>query len=160
MPSSTASVSASGGRLSSEHRMGPVSRLTYLQADNQLKTFAKVTGGQSLVPPLAGRPSRHPATGPGLSSGTSTAWATFRPMPSGTENSARSRWRSLTRTGIASRKSRREPVPATTPSRVDLKKNRNLTVYRQGAGLLQYAGWRGTPPVPARNLLSQDPSLH
>ena len=38
------------GRLSSEHRMGPVSRLTYLQADNQLKTFAKVTGGKAWFP--------------------------------------------------------------------------------------------------------------
>ena len=38
------------GRLSSEHRMGPVNRLTYLQADNQLKTFAKVTGGKAWFP--------------------------------------------------------------------------------------------------------------
>ena len=38
------------GRLSSEHRMGPVDRLTYLQADNQLKTFAKVTGGKAWFP--------------------------------------------------------------------------------------------------------------
>ena len=38
------------GRLSSEHRMGPGDRLTYLQADNQLKTFAKVTGGKAWFP--------------------------------------------------------------------------------------------------------------
>ena len=38
------------GRISSEPYMGPGSRLTYLQADNQLKTFAKVTGGKAWFP--------------------------------------------------------------------------------------------------------------
>ena len=38
------------GRLNQEHRMGPGERLTYLQADNQLKTFAKVTGGKAWFP--------------------------------------------------------------------------------------------------------------
>lgn len=38
------------GRLNSEPYMGPSTRLTYLQADNQLKTFAKVTGGKAWFP--------------------------------------------------------------------------------------------------------------
>ncbi len=38
------------GRMSSEPYMGASQRLTYLQADNQLKTFAKVTGGKAWFP--------------------------------------------------------------------------------------------------------------
>jgi VWFA-related protein len=38
------------GRLRNEPYMSNVSRLDYLQADNQLKTFAKVTGGKAWFP--------------------------------------------------------------------------------------------------------------
>ncbi len=38
------------GRMNQEPYMGAISRLTYLQADNQLKTFAKVTGGKAWFP--------------------------------------------------------------------------------------------------------------
>lgn len=38
------------GRLNNEPYMGATTRLTYLQADNQLKTFAKVTGGKAWFP--------------------------------------------------------------------------------------------------------------
>jgi Ca-activated chloride channel homolog len=34
--------------------MGPIARLDYLQADNQMKTFAKETGGQSFFPRFEG----------------------------------------------------------------------------------------------------------
>jgi Ca-activated chloride channel homolog len=37
-------------RIMSESRMGAVARLDYLQADNQLKTFSKETGGQAYFP--------------------------------------------------------------------------------------------------------------
>src|SRR5580698_2940572 len=37
-------------RIMSESRMGPMTEMTYLQADNQMKTFAKETGGQSFFP--------------------------------------------------------------------------------------------------------------
>lgn len=35
-------------------RMGPMSRMNYLQADNQMRTFAKMTGGQSYFPLFQG----------------------------------------------------------------------------------------------------------
>ena len=38
------------GRLSNEPYMGATTRLTYLQADNQLKNFAKITGGKAWFP--------------------------------------------------------------------------------------------------------------
>ena len=38
------------GRLNQGNRMGTFNRLTYLQADNQLRTFAKVTGGKAWFP--------------------------------------------------------------------------------------------------------------
>ncbi len=41
-------------RIMSESRMGPMTEMTYLQADNQMKTFAKETGGQSFFPRFFG----------------------------------------------------------------------------------------------------------
>ena len=35
-------------------RMGPISRMNYLQADNQMKTFAQMTGGQAFFPMFQG----------------------------------------------------------------------------------------------------------
>ncbi|HEY0309381.1 MAG TPA: VWA domain-containing protein [Acidobacteriaceae bacterium] len=35
-------------------RMGPISRMDYLQADNQMKTFAQITGGQAFFPLFQG----------------------------------------------------------------------------------------------------------
>jgi len=37
-------------RIMAEGRMGPTQRLDFLQADNQLKTFSKETGGQAYFP--------------------------------------------------------------------------------------------------------------
>jgi len=34
--------------------MGPIARLDFLQADNQLRTFAKETGGQAFLPRFYG----------------------------------------------------------------------------------------------------------
>ena len=35
-------------------RQGPESRLNYLQADNQMRTFSSLTGGKSYFSPLSG----------------------------------------------------------------------------------------------------------
>lgn len=40
-------------RIMEESRMGPMQRLDFLQADNQLKTFSKETGGQAYFPRFA-----------------------------------------------------------------------------------------------------------
>jgi VWFA-related protein len=41
-------------RLRMEQYMGPISRLDFLQADNEMKTFAKETGGQAFFPRFYG----------------------------------------------------------------------------------------------------------
>ena len=38
------------GRLQNDHSLGNIGRLNHLQADNQLKTFAKITGGKAWFP--------------------------------------------------------------------------------------------------------------
>jgi VWFA-related protein len=41
-------------RLQAEGHMGPITNLEYLQADNQMKTFARMTGGMSFFPRFTG----------------------------------------------------------------------------------------------------------
>jgi hypothetical protein len=41
-------------RLMADSYMGPIARLDFLQADNQMRTFAKETGGQSYFPRFLG----------------------------------------------------------------------------------------------------------
>jgi Ca-activated chloride channel family protein len=41
-------------RIMAENRMGPIMQLDFLQADNQMKTFAKETGGMSFFPRFSG----------------------------------------------------------------------------------------------------------
>jgi Ca-activated chloride channel family protein len=41
-------------RIMADSQMGPIARLDFLQADNQMRTFAKETGGQSFFPRFTG----------------------------------------------------------------------------------------------------------
>jgi len=55
-PNITIFAISTGGfaRIQNESRMGPLTSLTYLQADNQMNYFAKMTGGQAYKPRFVG----------------------------------------------------------------------------------------------------------
>lgn len=54
-------------RIMMESRMGPIQEMDFLQADNQMKTFAKETGGQAFFPRFFGEfPSIYQAISQGL----------------------------------------------------------------------------------------------
>ena len=74
--------------------MGPIARLDFLQADNQMRTFASETGGQSFFPRFYGEFPNIYRQYPRGAAQPVLAEAIRRPTRPATASSARSKWNS------------------------------------------------------------------
>ena len=68
--------------------LGPVGQLNFLQAENQMKTFAAMTGGRAWFPRFDGEIPRI-MQDPPRACATNTVWPTHHPTRSSTASTAR-----------------------------------------------------------------------
>ena len=79
-------------RIMADPYMGPMQRMDFLQADNQMNTFARETGGQALLPALLRRVPGHFPNYLTARCATNTPSPISPPIRPRTENFASSKW--------------------------------------------------------------------
>ncbi len=79
-------------RIMAEPYMGNNQHMDFLQADNEMKTFARESGGQAFFPRFFGEYPQHLPTASRPRCEISTRSPTSRPIRPRTANSARSKW--------------------------------------------------------------------